>query len=299
MIDSKPALQAFIDDLPDCDDPVPNLYVDLEGNNLSRDGTLSLITVLVEPRHTVHLIDVTGLGDEAFTIAGSSGRTIKQILESKEIVKVFFDIRNDSDALYSLHGIRVQGIEDLQLMELASRISGRKYVNGLAKCIDRDASISFEEKQKWKNTKKEGYRLFDPALGGSYSVFDQRPLSTEIVSYCVQDVIHMPSLRHLYLDRLCDVWLGKIEEETDDRIRHSQGRGYTGWGQRKVLGPQRWLNWDPSPKQKRSRVMLSLRQASVTSSDMHKKQTTSHVEDVTDILGHLRNMSVSKSPPEV
>jgi hypothetical protein len=184
-------------------------------------------------------------------------------------------------------------------MELASRVSWRKYVNGLAKCIDRDAPISFEEKQKWKNTKKEGYRLFDPALGGSYSVFDQRPLSTEIVSYCVQDVIHMPSLRHLYLDRLCDVWLGKIEEETKDRIRHSQGQGYTGWGQRKALGPQGWLNWNPSPKQKRSRVMLSLRQASASSSDMHNKQTMSHVEDVTDILGHLRNMSVSKSPPEV
>lgn len=50
MINSKAALEAFIDELPDCKDPDPNLYVDLEGNNLSRKGTLSLITILVEPR---------------------------------------------------------------------------------------------------------------------------------------------------------------------------------------------------------------------------------------------------------
>lgn len=299
IIDSKLALEAFIDDLPDCKDPILSLYIDLEGNSLSREGTLSLITLLVEPRHTVHLIDDTGLGDDAFTTTGSTGRTIKQILESKEVCKVFFDIRNDSDALYSLHGVRVRGIEDLQLMELASRISWRKYVNGLAECIDRDAPISFEEKQKWKNTKKEGNRLFDPALGGSYSVFDQRPLSAEIKSYCVQDVLHMPSLRHLYLDRLCDVWLDKIEEETNNRIRHSQGQGYMGWGQRKALGPQEWLNWNPSPKQKRSRVSLSRRQGSATSSDTFRKQTTSQVEDFAGILGHLSSMRVSESPHEV
>lgn len=286
MIDSTLALEAFMDHLPDCNDSIPSLYVDLEGNNLSREGTLSLITVLVEPRHTVHLIDVTGLGNAAFTTEGSGGRTMKQILESQEVRKVFFDIRNDSDALFSLHGIRVQGIEDLQLMELASRSSWTKHVNGLAKCIERDARISFEEKQKWKNTKKEGHRLFDPALGGSYSVFDQRPLSVDIQSYCVQDVIHMPSLRRLYLDKLCDVWLDKIEEETKNRIRHSQGRGYVGWGQQKALGPQAWLNWNPSTKQKHSRVLLSLRQGSAASSDTSKKQMTSQVEDVADILGH-------------
>lgn len=148
MIESKPALRAFIDNLPECKDPDPSLFVDLEGNNLSRKGTLSLVTVLVEPRHTVHLIDVTGLGDDAFTTAGLDGRTIKRILESPKVCKVFFDIRNDSDALYSLSSIRVQGIEHLQLMELASRASWKKYVNGLSKCIERDAPISFEEKQR-------------------------------------------------------------------------------------------------------------------------------------------------------
>jgi exonuclease 3'-5' domain-containing protein 1 len=293
MIDSKQQLTAFIDSLPHCKGPNPSLYVDLEGNNLSREGTLSLVTVLVEPRRTIHLIDITGLGNDAFATAGSDGRTIKQLLESAEVCKVFFDIRNDSEALYSLHGIRVQGIEDLQLMELASRISWRKHVNGLAKCIERDAPISFGEKQRWKSTKKEGCRLFDPALGGSYAVFDQRPLSAAMRSYCVQDVVHMPALRNLYLERLCDVWLEKIEIETRDRIRHSQGQGYVGWGQRKALGPQSWLNWEPSAKQKRSRVLISLRQGSATPSDKSEEQMTNkQAEDVAGILGQLSGMRV-------
>jgi exonuclease 3'-5' domain-containing protein 1 len=113
MIESPSALKTFIDSLPDCKGPVLSLYIDLEGNNLSRKGTLSLVTILVEPRHTVHLVDVTGLGEQAFHVAGSDGRTLKKILESQEIVKVFFDIRNDLDALFGLFGIRVGGIEDV------------------------------------------------------------------------------------------------------------------------------------------------------------------------------------------
>jgi exonuclease 3'-5' domain-containing protein 1 len=117
MIDNATALKAFIDGL----DKDSILYVDLEGNNLSRHGTLSLITVLVEPRHTVHLVDVTTLGKEAFSVSGTNEKTLQQILESRDIIKVFYDIRNDSDALFSLFGVRVGGIEDLQLMELGGR----------------------------------------------------------------------------------------------------------------------------------------------------------------------------------
>ena len=298
MIDSKLALKDFIKNLPDCKDTDPSLYVDLESNNLSREGTLSLVTVLVEPRRTIHLIDVTGLGNDAFTTAGSDGRTIKQILESPEVSKVFFDIRNDSDALFSLYGIRVQGIEDLQLMEIASRASWKKHVNGLAKCIERDAPIPLDEKQRWKRTKSEGTRLFDPALGGSYAVFDQRPLSADIQLYCVQDVIHMPSLRQLYIGKLCDAWRRKIEKETSERIRLSQGQDYVGRGPHKALGPPGWIYWKPSAKQQRSRDLVSRRRDSAAPSDVIGKQMTGgEGEGVTEILGKLRAISVSKPAP--
>ena len=77
---------------------------------MSRLGTLSLVTVLVELGEKVYLIDVTTLGRDAFDDAGSDGRSLRDILESSEIIKVFFDIRNDSDTLYSLYNVHVRRI---------------------------------------------------------------------------------------------------------------------------------------------------------------------------------------------
>ena len=110
MINTSPLLKSFLDGLNDIEGEPPSLYVDLEGNNLSRFGTLSLVTILVELREKVYLIDLTTLRRDAFNDAGSDGRSLRNILESNEIVKVFFDVRNDSDALYSLYGVRVRGI---------------------------------------------------------------------------------------------------------------------------------------------------------------------------------------------
>ncbi|KAK4888891.1 hypothetical protein LTR49_028818, partial [Elasticomyces elasticus] len=69
---------------PTCD----TLYVDLESNNLSRNGTLSLVTILLEPEREVYLVDVTTLWRDAFTTAGTGGCTLKSVLESRDIVEV-------------------------------------------------------------------------------------------------------------------------------------------------------------------------------------------------------------------
>jgi exonuclease 3'-5' domain-containing protein 1 len=237
MIDKPEALKTFIDSL----DKASILYVDLEGNNLSRHGTLSLITILVEPRHTVHLIDVTTLGKSAFSVPGTtSGQTLQQILESSSTTKVFYDIRNDSDALFSLFGVRAAGIEDLQLMELGTRTKNRKLVKGLAKSIAQDAQLSAADVKAWKEVKDAGKKLFAPELGGSYVVFDQRPLSAEIVTYSVQDVLYMPALRKTYLSQLSQEWKDKVEEETFARIASSQSAGYDGQSKDKTEGPKTW-----------------------------------------------------------
>ena len=240
MIDTAPALQAFIAELPEFTINQPCLYVDLEGNDLSRNGTLSLITILVEPRHTVHLIDVKTLGAAAFTTSDSNGKTIKQILESDTVVKVFFDIRNDSDALFSLFGVRVAGIQDVQLMEVASRTSSKRLLNGLARCIERDAPISYADKREWRSTKDEGHRLFVPARGGSFAVFDERPLTPAVQKYCVQDVLHMPALRSAYKAKLSNAWWTRIQEETTARIALSQSANFNGKGRHMAEGPAGW-----------------------------------------------------------
>lgn len=76
-----------------------------------------------------------------------------------------------------------------------SRNFSKKHVNGLTGCIDGNDLIPSTQKQEWKKTKEEGKKIFDPPHAGSYAVFDQRPLFSEMRSYCVQDVINMPALR--------------------------------------------------------------------------------------------------------
>ena len=257
LVNTSPILKSFLDGLNDIEGEPPSLYVDLEGNNLSRVGTLSLVTILVEPREKVYLIDVTTLGRDAFNDVGSHGRSLRNILESSEILKVFFDIRNDSDALYSLYDVRVRGIWDLQLMELASRNFQKKCVNGLAKCIERDSRIGYEEKAKWQRVKEKGHELFAPSRGGSYAVFDQRPLSSEMEDYCTQDVAFMPHLCKIYREKLCDAWWRKVTTETNARIALSQSPTFNGKGRHMAEGPRGWVNWRPSVAERGQRTLLA------------------------------------------
>jgi len=256
LIDTISSLQSFLDKvIGDASKPLI-LYVDLEGKKLSRNGTLSIVTIFVESEKKVYLVDVTTLQYDAFDTAGLKGSTLRAVLESDNIIKVFFDIRRDSDALFSLYGVSVGGIEDLQLIELASRTFDKRFVKGLAKCIERDSTIGHEEKKAWKSGKDKGRKLFDPNHGGDFAVFDQRPLPPEIQAYCVQDVVLMPHLRTLYRAKLCKAWCEEIEKETKARIQLSQSAGFNDKGQNMTEGPRAWRNWRPTPKQLSTRMLF-------------------------------------------
>ena len=82
----------------------PTMYIDLEGVNLGSEGSLSILTLLIDtgiPTIRVCLIDVHLLGSQVFNTTGIKGRTLKDILQEEKIPKVFFDVRNDSDVLFA------------------------------------------------------------------------------------------------------------------------------------------------------------------------------------------------------
>jgi exonuclease 3'-5' domain-containing protein 1 len=86
----------------------------------------------------IYLIDVHTLGAEVFRTPGTEGKTLKDILQDKQIPKVFFDVRNDSDALYAHFYVALQEIEDVQLMESATRktTQSRRLLSGLKACVE-------------------------------------------------------------------------------------------------------------------------------------------------------------------
>ena len=235
LIDTPASLSAFIDSLASLPNSPPFLYCDLEGAKLSRHGTISILTLLVQPTNHTYLIDSHTLHAAAFTTAGT---TLKSILESPTIPKVFFDVRNDSDALFAHFAIALASIQDIQLMENAARTGGsERLLNGLARCIEQDAYMTAKQKRVWKVTKDAGQRLFPPELGGSYEVFDVRPLADAVQQYCAQDVQYLPELREIYWGRLDLEWMAAVRVETEKRVRLSQSKGYQPHGSHKALGP--------------------------------------------------------------
>lgn len=241
FVDSESALVSVLDCLVDLPVTPPSIYVDLEGVRLSRYGTISIMQIFILPQDHTYLIDVHRLQDRTFSIVGErKDNTLRQILESQYIPKVIFDVRNDSDALFHLFGIRLAGMQDLQLMEIATRSGPRRYLNGLSKCIERDISMTYPEEKQWKETKEKGVKLFAPERGGSYEVFNTRPMAEEMIRYCVQDVQLLGKLWEIYDRKITSSWRARVTSETSHRIKFSQGDIYLGEGKHKALAPNGW-----------------------------------------------------------
>ncbi|UKZ68917.1 uncharacterized protein TrAtP1_009935 [Trichoderma atroviride] len=216
LVDTPSALSALIDSLKGLPREPPSIYIDLEGVNLSRHGTISILQLYIHPTNKVYLID------------------------SKSTPKVFFDVRNDSDSLYSHFQIKLAGVVDLQLWELAARPVAGKYVKGLAKCIERDSPLSDREKAEFMQTKEKGKMLFSPEHGGSYEVFNERPLSKDIQAYCAQDVYILPSLLRWYTCECDWIWEKRVAEASQLRVAQSQREDYNGNGGHMTLAPSDW-----------------------------------------------------------
>ena len=221
---------------------VPTVYIDLEGVNLSREGSISIFTLLVDfgaPRTFVKLIDVFTLGHLAFDTTGHNNKTLKNILEDAKIPKVFFDVRSDSDALFAHYGIAMQGVEDVQLFESATRktTESRRFLSGLNKCVtDNSAHLLDIDRTSWILAKNEGERLFKAERGGSYEVFNRRPIPKAIMDYCAGDVQCLPGLYKKFRDGAAR-WQLLVKEASQKRVTDSQKSDYQPHGQHRALAP--------------------------------------------------------------
>ncbi|KAI1812342.1 ribonuclease H-like protein [Poronia punctata] len=243
LIDTTPGIALMVDEIYNLPCSPPSLYIDLEGVNLSRHGTLSILQIHVRTTSQNYLVDIKTLGHEAFLTPGMHSATtvtLKSILESRTIPKVFFDVRCDSDALFSHYNIRLQGIQDLQLMEFATRQTRKSFISGLKKCIDMDLPMTEKERRDWMTVKDDGVKLFAPEKGGSYEVFNQRPLPDKIRAYCIQDVHFLPRLWDFYNRKLSPAWRAKVADATEARVEQSQGRDFNPVGKHMTLPPAGW-----------------------------------------------------------
>jgi exonuclease 3'-5' domain-containing protein 1 len=240
MVDTSTTLVSLVDTLKTLEKSSGSIYMDLEGVKLSRLGSISIIQILVPSCEQVFIVDIHTLGKTAFDSLDSEGKSLKNALESDSIKKYLFDVRNDSDALYALFGVRLANVIDIQLLELASRRGPKHIVCGLAKCIEQEQALPSLALSEWRSTKKEGTRMFDPKLGGTYEVFNARPLPRVLIEYCIGDVQFLPLLSAIYESRLDSSWLDKALVETEKRLRESRSPSYQPHGRQKSFGPREW-----------------------------------------------------------
>ena len=237
LIDNGDSLCALLDSIQPPSPARSLIFIDLEGVDLSHHGSVAVMQILIPPAATVHLLDVHVLGHQAFDTAATNGLTLRNVLQSQQYAKVFFDVRNDSDALYAHFGIDLRGVIDLQLLEFATRPFAGRLVNGLARCISNDAGLGWKERNEWQRIKLAGQRLFAPEKGGSYDVFLTRQMPGELVQYCVQDVLLLPKLLHEYGGRLDRRAAVGLHEEALRRVALSQSPNFNGKGRHMALGP--------------------------------------------------------------
>ncbi|KAL2060642.1 hypothetical protein VTL71DRAFT_9283 [Oculimacula yallundae] len=175
------------------------LFLDEEGNNHGKDGVLCTIQVTFGAMDsTTFILDVVTLGEELFNTVGEAGNSVKGMLEDPAIYKVFFDVRNDSAALFHQYGIKLQGIIDVQIMELCCRYSRTTYLSGLNKCIDQYLWLCSEEREEWSEIKNSGR----DHCGNDYSLWEKRPLPDILLSYAANDTVFMPHLFAFFRFRL-------------------------------------------------------------------------------------------------
>jgi len=239
LVDTEQGVRALIKEIEASNLDHPFLFLDLEGVSLGRQGTISILQILVPPSRTVYLLDVHLLGNLIFSTKSNTGTTLKDILESSKYPKVFFDVRNDSDALYAHYSVELNSVIDIQLLEFGTRPRAGRFLKGLAKSITEDSGLNSREIREWQASKELGHDMFDPKKGGSYEVFNQRPLDKAIEEYCARDVLLLPALLQAYANRL----RGRgglaeaIQSEAEQRVTLSQRADFNGRGQHMAVGP--------------------------------------------------------------
>ena len=247
IVNSQPSVAVLVDALQNLPINPPSLYLDLEGINLSRNGLISIMQIFVQPTDQVYLLDILILGENAFSTSGQSGTDLRAILQSENIPKVFFDVRNDADALFAHFGVFMAGVIDLQLMEVAARGYSKRYLAGLGKCIEQDVQLKGEAMKQWKATKEKGLSLFAPERGGSYEIFNTRPIQEDIIAYCAQDVIYLSLLWDVYSKNINGAWAAKVKEETRARLEMSKDASYDPHSEDKALSPWPPLSFGERP----------------------------------------------------
>ncbi|KAK2812541.1 hypothetical protein FQN50_001185 [Emmonsiellopsis sp. PD_5] len=195
IISSTTDLQSLLSKIPALPTSPPSLYVSLvgDGNYYGQPGErFGFLCLYIPPHSKIYLIDIQQLGEAVFTITAptntaatpndESGDTtstsLKAILESPTIPKVFGSISGPSRALLWRFGVSVAGVHDILMMQWAAS----RYTCPSTGLSEEAADRAIRE-------------------SGGVAI-KQRPLHDDIFLGLVNTLIPLPALFQVYTDML-------------------------------------------------------------------------------------------------
>jgi exonuclease 3'-5' domain-containing protein 1 len=201
LVDDEKSLLEFLGIIDSVENFKIDLFADAEGSSQhSRHHKLNAIPLKMVSENQRWLLDPVTLGDKVFHTRSPTGRkrTLKEIFEDESVLMVWFDVRSDADSTYGNYKVRLGGVIDLQIMEMATRSSRPFYRHGLDRCI---SSLPAKKllpgiEEQWAERKYAGKRMCSGPE--RYGIFDKRPFSRELEEYAINDVELMPELFEYY-----------------------------------------------------------------------------------------------------
>ena len=125
-------------------------------------------------------------------------------------------------------------------MESATRETTKsgRLLSSLKACVEKNVITSTDQREQrsWKLAKENGERLYKPEHGDSYEIFNQRPISDDLIAYCAGDVQHLPELRNRFWTAQTP-WRDLVSEESRKRVMATQSSEYQPHGSHKALSP--------------------------------------------------------------
>ncbi|KAF5643150.1 hypothetical protein F52700_2865 [Fusarium sp. NRRL 52700] len=119
-IGDRDAWDILLNDLDNIPKFKPCLFNTLEGNCIGDESKISTMHFYNAMSYHFYLIDVYWLGAITFWRTNKHNTFLKNVLESENIIKVFFDVKKYSEVLYRKYRTKPAGVHDLQLTELAT-----------------------------------------------------------------------------------------------------------------------------------------------------------------------------------
>ncbi|KAI8746528.1 piRNA biogenesis protein EXD1-like [Biomphalaria glabrata] len=169
--------------------------VTVDGNNIGRLGTLSLIEIATDTK--IYIFDMLVMKSEAFD-AG-----LREIFENENIKKIIHDCRFIADMLRHQYSTEMKNVFDTQVAKAftVKSVGLSRYVQNLTNCLRGQLCLTDDQVFKVQDYEYKDYE----------KLILERPLSDKLLNDVSTNVGHMIRLYRVLLEKMLDEYTTAVD----------------------------------------------------------------------------------------